>query len=75
MLPPAGADELVTKDLLRAELALMRQEMAELRVEVHEGFARVSDRMADLVRTIVIAMVTLWISGVALAFVAARLAG
>jgi hypothetical protein len=58
MLPPAGADELVTTSHLRAEMADIRSELA--------------DRIADQTRTLLLAMMTLWISGIALAFIAAR---
>lgn len=68
LLPSAGADELVTKDHLRAEMASLRSETADLRSEL-------ADRIADQTRTLVLVMMTLWLSGIALAFTAARLAG
>ena len=67
LLPPAGAADLVTTDqLYRA--------VAELRAEMHEGYARLADRIADLTRMIMIAMITLWLSGIGLSVLAARLA-
>jgi hypothetical protein len=68
LLPPVSAAELVTKQDLAVVAADLRTEIAQLRAEL-------TARIADQTRTIVIAVVTLWVSGMALAFTAARLAG
>lgn len=57
-LPPA-ADELVTKSFLKAE-------MAELRAKMYERFH-------EQTRTMIIAMITIMLAGVSLAFTAAHL--
>jgi hypothetical protein len=68
LLPPAGATDLVTSDQLRRELA-------ELRVEMHDGFARIADRVADQTRVIVLAVVGLWLSGLGLSVAVTQLLG
>ena len=51
--PPGGWDSLVTKDLLRAELAELRQElhgeMAQLRTDVNGALSKQTWRLAMLV--------------------------
>ena len=72
MLPPANASELVTRDYFHREMA---ERTAELRAELGEKTTQVTKLIAEQTRTIMIAMLTLWVSGIALAFMVARLAG
>jgi hypothetical protein len=82
MLPPVGYADLATKQDLAVLGSELRQEMAELRIDLIDRMSDLTNRMADLTnrvadmtRILVIAMLTLWVSGIALAFVAARLGG
>ena len=65
LLPPAGMRDLATKTELRAEIA-------ELRAEMHQGFGRIHEKIGDQTRTLVLAMIGTSVSGVTLAFAAAR---
>ena len=74
LLPPFDWSEFATKSDLRVLGAELRHEMADLRVEMHDGFRQLSETLASHTRTIVLAIVAMWISGVAFAVAAARLA-
>ncbi len=63
LLPPVGMRDLATK-----------ADLADLRVEMHSGFARVYEKMGDQTRTLVLAMAGTWVGAIGLAFAAARFA-
>jgi len=47
--PPGGWDSLVTKDYLRAELAGLRTDMADVRSELKDSLTKQTWRLATLV--------------------------
>jgi hypothetical protein len=56
--PAHDGDELVTRDHLRAELAEVRKDMAEMRTEMHQLSDAANRRMATLVLTTLAVLLT-----------------
>ena len=77
LLPPdhtelaTKADLRVTESALRADMADLR---TDLRTEMHQGFAGMYKALAEQTRTLVLTSVGIMLTGISLAFAAARLA-